>query len=82
LKDIVKKLNEYDLLSLKWDELDDGLLSSYKAHDIYENNICPFDYIPDISMNLKLVELNSIIKYNEIDCKAVFLLLQLVRSIM
>lgn len=82
LKDIVKKLNEYDLLSLKWDELDDGLLSSYKAHDIYENNIYPFDYIPDISMNLKLVELNSIIKYNEIDCKAVFLLLQLVRSIM
>jgi hypothetical protein len=80
LKDIIKKLNEYNLLSLKWDELDDGLLSSYKAHNIYENAISPFDYMQDITINSKISELNSIIKYNEIDCKAVFLLLQLIHS--
>ena len=76
LKDIVKKLNEYNLLSLKWDDLDDGLLSSYKAHDIYEIPIS----MHDITMNSKIRELDSIIKYNEIDCKAVSLLLQLIRT--
>ena len=91
LKDIIKKLNEYNLLSLKWDDLDDGLLSSYKAHDIYEIPISPFDYIyeipispfdymHDITMNSKVRDLESIIKYNEIDCKAVYLLLQLIRK--
>ncbi len=80
LKDIIKKLNEYNLLSLKWDDLDDGLLSSYKAHDIYENTVSPFDYMQDITINAKISELNSIIKYNEIDCKAVLLLLQLIRA--
>ena len=79
LKDIIKKLNEYNLLSLKWDDLDDGLLSSYKAHSIYECSISPFDYMQDITINSKISELNAIIKYNEIDCKAVSLLLQLVR---
>jgi hypothetical protein len=80
LKDIIKKLNEYDLLSLKWDDLDDGLLSSYKAHDIYENQISPFDYMHNITVNFKKCELDSIIKYNEIDCKAVSLLLQLIHQ--
>ena len=80
LKDIIKKLNEYGLLSLKWDDLDDGLLSSYKAHNIYENAVSPFDYMQDITINAKINELNSIIKYNEIDCKAVFLLLQLIHA--
>jgi len=80
LKDIIKKLNEYELLLLKWDDLDDGLLSSYKAHDIYETPISPFDYMHDITMNSKVRDLESIIKYNEIDCKAVYLLLQLIRK--
>jgi hypothetical protein len=81
LKDIIKKLNEYNLLSLKWDDLDDGLLSSYKAHSIYECSISPFDYMQDITINSKISELNAIIKYNEIDCKAVSLLLQLIRPL-
>jgi hypothetical protein len=70
LKDIVKKLNEYNLISLKWDDIDDGLLSSYKAYSIYENgNECKNN-----------ITLQSIVNYNEIDCKAVNLLLSLIRT--
>ena len=71
LKDIVKKLNEYNLLSLKWDDIDDGLLSSYKAYSIYENSN-ENEYGNNTIM--------SIVNYNEIDCKAVYLLLLLIRT--
>jgi hypothetical protein len=69
LKEIVKKLDEYGYIKLKWSALDDGLLSSFIARDIY-NDAC------DNSNK----EMYSIIEYNYIDCKALYLLLEWMRS--
>lgn len=69
LKEIVKKLNEYGYIKLKWSELDDGLLSSFIARNIY-NGIC----------DNPNHEMYSIIEYNYIDCKALYLLLEWMRK--
>jgi hypothetical protein len=69
LKEIIKKLNEYEYINLKWSELDNGLLSSFIARDIY-NGIYT-------NSNKKMY---SIIEYNYIDCKALYLLLEWMRK--
>jgi hypothetical protein len=71
LKEIVKKLNDYGEITLSWSDLDDGLLSSFIARDIY-NKKCSLD--PNN-------EMYSIIEYNYNDCKALYLLLDWMRNI-
>lgn len=69
LKEIIKKLNFYGEINLSWSDLDDGLLSSFIARDIYNN-----------------VEINScdnmyhIIEYNYIDCKALYKIIEWMRT--
>ena len=67
LKSIISKLNEYKFVDLKWNELDDGLLSSFIAHDIYKG----------IKDSDNMIE---IIKYNYIDCYALHILLNFIRN--
>lgn len=69
LKEIAKKLNEFKQINLSWSELDDGLLSSFIARDIY------------IGINLNSNnEMYNIIEYNYIDCKALFKILEWMRK--
>jgi len=68
LKEITKALNKNKLLNLEWCDLDDGLTSLLIARDIYTGKL-------NFNENMK-----QIIDYNEIDCKAMFELLQLIRN--
>ncbi len=67
LKKVIGKLNEFKYIDLKWNSLDDGLLSSFIAFEIYKDNK---DY-------KKLIE---IIEYNYIDCNALYVLLNFIRN--
>ena len=72
LKEIAKKLNDYNQITLTWSDLDDGLLSSFIARDIY------------LSLNSKSKSNNDmylIIEYNYIDCKALFQILNWMRKV-
>lgn len=69
LKSIVKKLNELKEINIYWSELDDGLLSSFIARDIYYSK----SKEPDKQMY-------EIVKYNWIDCKAMWVLIQWMRN--
>lgn len=69
LKAIVKKLNELGEIDINWPSLDDGLLSSFIARDIYSNKCTE----PNKQMY-------SIIKYNLIDCKAMWELIEWMRK--
>jgi len=71
LKEIVKKLNEYKMIDLCWPELDDGLLSSFIARDIYNNKINKNNLNQDII---------NIVEYNYIDCIAIEKLLEWMRE--
>jgi hypothetical protein len=72
LKEIIKKLNKYGLINLSWSDLDDGLLSSFIARDIYMGI--------NMGINSKQnIEMFNIIEYNYIDCKALYLLLKWMR---
>ena len=68
LKDVVKKLNEYNFFDLKWPELDDGLLSSFIARDIYNNNS---------SINNNIID---IVEYNYVDCIALYKIIVWMRN--
>ena len=70
LKEIVKKLNEYNEINLAWSDLDDGLLSSFIARDIYYNQ-----------NNNSNDDMFNIIEYNYIDCKALFKILEWMRKV-
>lgn len=72
LKDITKTMNFHKLIDLEWPDLDDGLLSAFIAKDIYNND----------SKNIKLNNQNmeDIIEYNFIDCKALYLILEYLRN--
>ncbi len=74
LKEIVKKLNELKLIEIKWPELDDGLLSSFKAKEIYSDDI---EYLDDID---KIVNMINIVEYNYIDCLALYKILEWMRN--
>lgn len=69
LKQIIKKLYEYKEIDIYWPDLDDGLLSSFIARDIYLNE-CEHE-------NEQMFE---IIKYNFIDCKAMVVLIEWMRK--
>ena len=69
LKAIVKKLNELGEINIVWPELDDGLLSSFIARDIYLSKCEESDK-----------QMYSIVKYNWIDCKAMWVLIQWMRN--
>jgi hypothetical protein len=68
LKDIVKNLNSRGMIDLSWPELDDGLLSSFIAKDIYQNK------------NISITNMISIVEYNYIDCLALDKLLVWMRN--
>jgi hypothetical protein len=70
LKEIIKKLNDHNEINLTWSDLDDGLLSSFIAKDIYDN----------INITNPNSNMFDIIEYNYIDCKALFELLQWMRK--
>jgi hypothetical protein len=72
LKQVVKTLNSHKLLDLCWPELDDGLLSSFIAKQIYQYNTNS-----NISKNK---EMEDIVEYNFIDCKALYELLIFIRK--
>ena len=72
LKNIVRKLNEYGEIKIEWSDLDDGLLSSFIAREIYTS-----DSTNDIEPNKNMYD---IIKYNLIDCKAMWVLLDWMRK--
>jgi hypothetical protein len=69
LKTIVKKLNELGEIDISWPELDDGLLSSFIARDIYSNKY--------EDSNKQMYE---IVKYNWIDCKVMWILIEWMRK--
>ncbi len=85
LKDIVKNLNSLKLIELNWPELDDGLLSSFIAKDIYLNN--DSDKSKKSNKSTKKIKSNSpvnqminIVEYNYIDCLAINKLLVWMRD--
>ena len=71
LKEIINKLNEYNFINIKWNKLDDGLLSMFMANEIYKNT---YD---NKQSNEKI---KSLIEYNEIDCKTLQVLLKFIRE--
>lgn len=70
LKEIVKKLNHHGLINLTWSDLDDGLLSSFIARDIYTKG--------EEGHNKQMY---NIIEYNYIDCKALHYVLDWMRKV-
>jgi hypothetical protein len=72
LKEIVRKLCEYEFININWSDLDDGLLSSFIARDIYMNS----NIITD-----KNNEMVSIVEYNYIDCLAINKILDCLRRL-
>lgn len=74
LKTIINKLNEYKLIDLQWTDINDGYLSSIIAKNIY----IPSSPLLMAENNDKLI--NDLILYNEVDCKALYLLLNLIRA--
>lgn len=72
LKNIVRKLNKMNELNIDWTDLDDGLLSSFIAKDIYDGNYNDYN-----ESNKNMID---IIKYNYIDCKAILILLNWMRN--
>jgi hypothetical protein len=69
LKVVCRELNKLGLIQLKWNDLDSGLDSMVIAKNIYT----------DINFKNKTVEMEKIIKYNEIDCLGVFEILNCLR---
>lgn len=69
LKAVVRKLNELCEIDITWPELDDGLLSSFIARDIYLSKCEEHDK-----------QMYEIVKYNWIDCKAMWVLIEWMRN--
>ncbi len=71
LKEIIKNLNEFKFIELKWPELDDGLLSSFKAKEIY---------LTDMEYSERANNMINIVEYNYIDCVALYKILEWMRK--
>lgn len=69
LKNVVRKLNELGEINVVWSDLDDGLLSSFIARDIY-----------DSKNNETNKNMYGIIEYNMVDCKAMLVLIEWIRK--
>jgi hypothetical protein len=70
LKEITNKLNEHKLINIKWPDLEDGLLSSFMAKDIYEHN-------DNKNKNNFIIDITE---YNYIDCKSLDYILNFIRN--
>jgi hypothetical protein len=70
LKEVTNKLNEYNLINIKWPGLEDGLLSSFMAKDIYEKN-------DNKNKNDLIIDITE---YNYIDCKSLSCILDYIRN--
>jgi hypothetical protein len=71
LKEITKAMHLHKMIDLTWSDLDDGLLSAFIAKDIYKN------FAHDIKFNNN--NMQDIVEYNYIDCKALYLILVYIR---
>lgn len=71
LKEVVRSLNRIGEIQFVWSELDDGLLSSFLARDIYmgKNN------------DSEKFNIGEIIEYNLIDCQALKIIIQWMRKV-
>ena len=72
IKKVVNSLNKHGLINLKWNDLDDGLLSAFIAKDIYDGKVV------DNENCCKIV--NELIDYNSIDCMALNVLIDFLRN--
>ena len=72
LKEITKAMYSYKMIQLMWSDLDDGLLSAFIAKDIYKNL--------NSGIDLNNNNMQNIIEYNYIDCKALYLILIYIRT--
>ena len=70
LKEVTNKLNEHKLINIKWPDLEDGLLSSFMAKDIYENN-------DNKNKNDLIIDITE---YNFVDCKSLSCILDFIRN--
>ncbi len=77
LKDIVKNLNSHRQIDLVWPELDDGLLSSFIAKDIYAIT----NFKNKSGTNSYVFNMINIVEYNYIDCIAIYKLLDWMRNV-
>lgn len=68
LKEVVRSLNRIGEIKFVWSELDDGLLSSFLARDIYMGKDVEFD-------------MGEIIEYNLIDCQALKIIIGWMRDV-
>jgi hypothetical protein len=73
LKETIKTLNMHKLINLEWSDLDDGLLSTFIAKEIYKEN-----HKDNSAQNNKNME--NIIEYNFIDCKALYTIINFLRK--
>ena len=71
LKEITKAMHSHKMIDLMWSDLDDGLLSAFIAKDIYKNL--------NHNNNLNNDNMQDIVEYNYIDCKALYLILIYIR---
>jgi hypothetical protein len=71
LKEITKSMHAYKMINLEWSDLDDGLLSAFIARDIYKNK----NLNESLNNNMQ-----DIVEYNYIDCKALHLILNYIRK--
>jgi len=71
LKDIARAMHSHNMIELMWPDLDDGLLSAFIAKDIYK---C---FTHDNNSNNN--NMQDIVEYNYIDCKALYLILTYIR---
>lgn len=70
LKEITNKMNEHNLIDIKWPDLEDGLLSSFMAKDIYERN-------DNKNKNNLIIDITE---YNYVDCKSLSHILSFIRN--
>ena len=71
LKEITKTMHSHKMINLEWSDLDDGLLSAFIARDIYKNK----KFNENLNNNMQ-----DIVEYNYIDCKALHLILNYIRD--
>ena len=80
IKKIVNSLNKHGLISLKWNDLDDGLLSAFIAKDIYENKNYDNNNNNDDNDEKSYQTIINLIDYNKIDCLALHVLIDFIRN--
>ena len=72
LKSIVKNMVKQEYFNIEWSDLEDGLISSFIAKDIYLDNIT--------DVCIKNSKMKEIIEYNNIDCQVLYKILFFIRQ--